>query len=175
MKSKLMTAAAALFVIALVLFFVLKPKAEPAPAPVVPHVTKLPMLRAPPRDLAAAPPATPVPPVVAAVAPDASVEAPPPAPALNDPNALVRPLPGQMNHHPPPPRSAGARFLAIERRYQNAQQAWTQLRSHKSPADQQKYDALLEQAGNELSSGARQAGAQHLQEFVSGALDGVEP
>jgi hypothetical protein len=135
------------------------------------------MLRAPPREFVSTPPA-PVAPAPAAV-PDATAPVAAPAaepqPALSDPNAVARPLTGQMNHHPPPPRSAGARFLAIERRYDKAKEAWTAMRSHQSPADQQKYDQLLEQTGKELSAGQRQAGAQHLQEFVSGALDGVEP
>jgi hypothetical protein len=176
MRSKLIAAAVLLIAAGVVAFLVLKPTQEPPPDPDRTHVVKPPMLRAPPRELPTQAPEPVVPPPVAVAAvPDASVDLPDAASAVTDPNAVARPMPGQMNHHPPPPHSPGGRFIQMERRYQKAQEAWTQLRSHKSPADQQKYDALLQQAGNELSSGQRQAGAQHLQEFVSQALDGIEP
>ena len=80
-----------------------------------------------------------------------------------------------MIHHPPPPRSAGGRFLALENRYKRAEDAWAHVRSSKSPADQQRYDALLAQIGQNLTVGSRQAAATQLQAFVEQALGGQEP
>jgi len=154
-------------------FLVLRPSAasEPSVTPPQPRVVKPPMVRAPPPELTAASASAAAPPAIAM--PDASVEE-----ASAAPDASVEPDPlkvPKIFHHPPPPRSMGARFVALERRYNKAREAWAVVRSHKNPAEQLMYDALLQRAGNDLSVGSKQAGAAELQEFVTKALDGVEP
>jgi hypothetical protein len=170
MRSKLVAAAVAVVALGALVFFLSRPSAPAETGEPKPTVTKPPMVRAPPPEPAAVPTAPTA--AVTPAASDASVEVAvtPDAPPAPDP--LKTP---KIFHHGPPPRSMGARFLALERRYDKAREAWTVVRSHKNPAEQLRYDSMLNQIGNELSAGSKQAGAAELQDFVTQALDGVEP
>ncbi len=154
-------------------WLVLRTSGGPAPLTPEPPVTKVEPKPTEPVVVAPAPEAAPVQPALPPSAPSPDPEpaaAPDPAPAAADPTG-----PRVMNHHPPPPRSAGARALALHRRYARVQAAWQNVRASRTPEDRRLFDAMLEQVGHQLDTGARQEAAKGLNDFVKVALGSQEP